>query len=228
MKRIFYTGALCFCLFSTNLLSSQAQGVTVSGDGQGIYFVGNTYSNLTGSPYLYEDWAKGYVKLANGTVYRDLFVKYDQVKDELIFLNEKKSPQLFSQPVTEFTIVNINEGVETKRTFINGFQSMGDANSKTYYELLVAGNTKLVKHISKKVVEERGNGSILVNKQVKETAKYYLSMADNLYPIKRDQKAILVTLKSKATELTSFIKENNLNLKKDGDLITLIYYYNTL
>ena len=226
MKKLFTKTSfiiIVFCAFSINTYS---QGVIISTDPLNVGYTGRTYHNIEGSPYLYENWIKGSVKLTNGLAYSNLSLKYDQVADELIFLNETSKPQIFQHPVHEFTILN-NQNREIK--FRNGFTPVEDGSAMSFYEVLADGNTQLLKRTSKSIVEELASGSnILKVQKIKENTKYYIATADKLIRIKKDQKSILSALSGKSTELSKFIKDNKLNLKADDNLAKVIAYYNSI
>ncbi len=207
---------------------AQQPGVNFSANSEGLTVNGDLYKDMNGSPYLFNDWVKGNIQLEDGTIYNNLNLKYDQVRELLIFLADDNTSKRFSAPVKAFTLTNADDKDWPRITFRNGFKAIDGGNEKTYYEVLADGNTLLLKRTEKKIVDERAPGSLIVSKQISATTKYYISSNNRISKIKKDKKSVLEVLGNKQSDLETYIKNNNLNLKEDADLIRLIEYYNTL
>ncbi|RNI29743.1 hypothetical protein EFA69_09355 [Rufibacter immobilis] len=219
-------------LFSFALNSQlKAQGVTVSTDLQDVRYVGKTYNGLKGTPYLFENWADGKVKLENGTVYEGLKLQYDQLKDELIFSLEDARPKAFMYPVKEFSIWEAgNKQVINEKIFRNGYVPVDGASEKSFYEILTDGKVSLLKRTTKSIVEERADGNTYKTKQIRSTQRYYLANGNTLSKIKKDKKSVLEALqdKAKVTQLETYISSKKINLKEDAGLAQAIVFYNSL
>jgi hypothetical protein len=218
------------CVLTVAYKQSYAQqpGVNFSVNSEGLTVNGDLYKDMQGSAYLFNDWVKGNIQLEDGTIYNDLTLKYDQVRELLIFLADDNTSKRFSTPIKAFTLTNADDKNWPRITFRNGFKAIDGGNEKTYYEVLADGNTQLLKRTAKKIVDERAPGSLIISKQISATTKYYLNDSNKIVKIKKDKKSILEALNNKQTELETYIKNNNLNLKEDADLVKLIEYYNTL
>lgn len=208
---------------------SKAQGVTVSVDYTDINVAGLYHSAVSGSPYLSESWEKGIVKLQNGAAYSGILLKYDQLHNQLIFMNtDINKTQTFTLPVLEFVIgYKVADNYRIEKKYING-STLNGAESSFFYELLTDGKYKLFKRVTKSIVEERSDNSILKTKQIKEKVSYYISSPTSFTLIKKmDKKSILSMLDGDSFKLTIFVDENKLNLKTESGLITLFQYYNS-
>ncbi|WP_299817761.1 hypothetical protein [uncultured Pontibacter sp.] len=229
MKKILYSIAL---MIATTLVLSPdliAQNIGISIDRDDMRVSSYKSPGLKGSPYLYENWAKGTVQLTNGIVYEGMDLLYDQIRDELIFTVDGNQRQIFMQPVQSFTISNPeNRRVVDQKTFTKGFTAVDGATPNAFYEVLAAGNTQLLKRTTKAIVEERSETSILKVKQIKESIKYYVARDGQLTRITPSKKSVLTALSNKKTELEGFIKQHNLNLKEEADLAELVDFYNSL
>ncbi|WP_205503740.1 hypothetical protein [Rufibacter psychrotolerans] len=231
MNKFLTVAAGIACCVFTCTLEAVAQGVEVSASPQNIGYVGRTYNGIAGSPYLFPDWANGRVKMANGTVYEGLKLRYDQLNDELIFTLEDGRPKAFMHPVQEFTIKNESTaGVIDERLFRNGFAAIDGATEKSFYEVLQEGKTSLVKRTTKAIVEERAAGNRYATKQIKPTERYYLAIGPTLTKIRKDKKALLGALpdQAKAKQVEKFISDRKLNLKHDSALAQAVAHYNSL
>jgi hypothetical protein len=205
-----------------------AQGVTVSGGTDHLGYVGRTYRDIQGSPFLFDNWQKGTVRLRNGTVHTSLDLKYDQVADELIFLSPTGQEQKFADRVAEFTLPAAQGG---SHRFFSGFAPIDGARESSFYELVADGPTRLLKRTTKKIVEERApNSNILKIRQVRQHVKYYVALPDQqkLTLVRKDQKSVLTAFSNRRSEVEQYLKTQGLNLKEEQDLVKLTNYYNTL
>ncbi|WP_299706860.1 hypothetical protein [uncultured Pontibacter sp.] len=179
------------------------------------------YVDVKGSPYLTDDWQAGSVKLDNGKIFEGLQLKYDQIEEELMFLNKAEEAQLFVDPIAEFTIIG--------RTFRRGYTPADGATPKTFYQVLADGETQLLKRTSKKIYEEVPYGTATKIKNIIENETYYLADAEGkLTKIRKDKKAITNALSNKKSELEDYVKANRLDLRQEGDMAKLVTYYNSL
>lgn len=178
------------------------------------------YENITGSPYLADDWSIGLVKLQSGKTYKEVKVKYDQVADELHFENNGKE-LVFINPIAEFKIRSTN-GVDLY--FKNGFAS----DPKAFYQVLADGKTTLIKRNRKVIVDKTPFNSATAVKVFEPQTKYYLYRDNKLDAVKNNKKSVLNALANKKDFLDSYIQKENIDITKDEDFGKLITYYNSL
>ncbi|MFD2513183.1 hypothetical protein ACFSRY_04850 [Pontibacter locisalis] len=219
---------LSAALICAAVVSASAQFVALN-DHMGQPVRTKEYTDVKGSPYLYETWMKGAVTVAKGTRYEGVELMYDQVSDELVFKSEKGEAKIFVDPVKEFSFKIEKDGELVKeQVFRNGFAPIDGAKPYTFYEVLVDGQTKLLKRTSKSIFEEATYSSATKVKSFQSSNYYYLVQDNKLVKVKSDKKSILNALSDKGTELEAFIKSNRLDLKKDADLARLVAYYNSI
>lgn len=184
------------------------------------------YVNLEGSPFFVNDWVNGSVTLANGSSFKNVQLKYNELEDVLYFKNGKNEEFMFAQPVQEFTLqIPKTDGLQ-QHHFRNGY--LAGSNAKAYYEILSDGKAQLLKRSSKVIQEDKEYNSATVTQKIIESIKYYLFIDGKMNPVKKDKKSLFSILGNKTAELDNYIKANNLNIKDDDDLIKLINYYNSL
>lgn len=177
---------------------------------------------VTGSPYLLEEWTKGNVKFKDNTTARNGDLKYDVSEDLLVVKGANGEENLFSDPIDEFTL-SIGGKV---RLFKTGFKGEKGINEKSYFEVVYNGKIKLLKRYSKTVIESRTYNSATVTKKFEESSVYYIAKSNSdLIPIKKNEKSIIDALQK--PDLTKYIKDNKLNLKSEDDIARLLEYYDT-
>jgi len=186
----------------------------------------NKYSEVIGSPFLYDDWAPGTIKFADQQQIRVENLKYDLYNDVLLFKNEKEEVMEVAEPILEFTITYMKDSKTVQKTFRSGFKASNDNTTQSFYEILFDGQTKLVKRIGKTIVEEKEYNATTSIRKLVDKPSYFIANTTNMpIAISKNEKSILGAVGDKITELKTFIKDNKLNLKNDGDVVKLLTYY---
>jgi hypothetical protein len=181
------------------------------------------YTNVIGFPYLYNEWYNGSATLADGKIYHNVQVKYNEKDDELYFKGSDDQPMKFTEPVRSFTIVVGNNA----HTFKQGFNGPGFTR-EAYLEVLAEGKVKLLKRISKSIIDNKEYASAETTRRFMEVTKYLLAKGDEIQPVKREVKSLIAAIGDKQEQLTQYAKDNKLNGKSDEELIKLVNYYNSL
>ena len=184
------------------------------------------YTDVKGFPYLFDDWLKGDVTMADNSVHQNMDLKYNLLNDRPYFKNSSQSVLTFADPVKQFTIKTA--GSEQPLLFRNGYQNIPGVTSSAFLEVLADGKTQVLKKMAKKIQTENVYPNTSTNKYFTENKTYYIFKDNKGTLIKLDKKSVLSNLSDKQTELEAYIKQNNLNLKEDGDLSKLITYYNSI
>ncbi|HMG10175.1 MAG TPA: hypothetical protein VK609_16790 [Mucilaginibacter sp.] len=121
------------------------------------YRASPTWSNpipaVERNPYLIAKWATGAVKLVNRkSVTAKL--KYDLIKDELLFQNKRDSAALrFVYPVQYFSFndVAIDESNIAPLVFGRGYPPVDNQTQASFYQVIADGKGKLLKHYKKTI-----------------------------------------------------------------------------
>jgi len=188
------------------------------------------YGDIEGSPYMYDGWAAGEARLADGKAYKNLYLQYDEIRGAVSFKYALTDSALaFAVPAVEFAFSYIENNKTHNVHFLNGFQPVGNADKTTYYQVLATGKTQLLKRPVKKITKHQEYGSAEIKQLVSEDTSYYLAGEDNKpVRIKNENKAVLEALSDKADKVRQYVKDNNLNAKDDADFAKIINYYNTI
>jgi hypothetical protein len=202
-------------------MQASAQSELIS-DYMGRPLMLTQYTDVKGSPFLYDEWKEGFVEMQSGKAFSGVKLKYDQVEDELMFLNSKGEELLFVEPVVKFEL--------NKRHFHKGYTATDGTPPTAFYEVLVNGPVQLLKRISKKVYEEVPYSSATKVRSIIATEAYYVSVAEDasLIKIKKDKKSLLQALPGKKIELEQYVKDQLLDLRQEAHMVILMNYYNTL
>ncbi|SKB63267.1 hypothetical protein [Daejeonella lutea] len=221
MLKLFYSSIIFCFLFATNINFASAQ---YTEDFRAKTVLEKTYTDVKGSPYLLDNWSLGIVKMASGSSYKDMSLKYDQVTGELIFQDKSGKSLGFADPIAEFKIIGNNNAF---RIFRSGFKATDNNSDKYFYEVLYDGGTILLKDPKKNIVEHRAYNSSTAVKSIVETPAYYVVVNGQLIKFKKDKKALLAALPN-SDKLESYIQDNKLNVKDDTDLAKVVLYYDSI
>ncbi len=218
MKSFKITILLLF--FITGVVNAQYQQ-----DVQGRPILAITYTDVIGTPFLFDNWIKGTVWLENGSVYKEVFLKYSSFNDELFFKNPKDEILLaFVLPVKSFSL---EIGTETY-LYRNGFPEIDNFGKKTFYRVLFDGGiTFLVKNY-KTMMENKPYNSATIEKKFVENNGYYVFKDGAMKRFKPTKKDFLELFSTKASEIETFIKKEKIDFKNNSDLIKIFEYYSSL
>ncbi len=228
MKTIFFYRFLllgCLCAFTS---LTYAQAIIPLKESQGMPLRSRSYAEIKGNPYLTDSWVKGIVKQSNGQVYKDIDLKYDQLEEQLIFKTSNGAELGFAVPIVEFKLSYEENGTPVTKVFRNGFAPFRGSTDKTYYELLYDGTVKLLKKNIKQIESNRAYNSAVTTQKIVERTKYFYALNNELVEFKKDTKFLADAFGGKSTAVQQYIKDNNLDLKKDEDLIKVFAYFSTL
>ncbi|WP_199141200.1 hypothetical protein [Pedobacter sp. ASV12] len=215
-------------LLASGLLGSatlKAQQVNLT-DLKGEVLRAMAYTEVTGSPYYMDAWTKGIIRFKDGRIVNGADLKYDQVQDQLLFLNSKGEALELTEPVLEFKLGFKGIDNANDKLFRLGFKPTGKNTEKSFYEILSDGNVKFIKKTFKTILENKEFNSATTTKKIVDRDVYYVVKSDNLpVQVSKNEKSILAAIGDKNAELTAYIKTNKLNLKEDSDILKLFEYY---
>ncbi len=179
------------------------------------------YTNVEGSPYLYDTWYSGLVKDTKGKVHDGIKIRYDAYTDEVEYEKAGKLYRLGPE-ITEFSIPTGT----SLYSFKKGFPAVGNHTEKNFYRVLYDGNTKLLKRYSAKKREERAYNSATITQRFELAEEMFVLKNGTMHPIKRNDKKGLLKILSDEKNLMEFaIKEQQLNFKTEDDIVKLLEEY---
>ncbi len=221
MKILLFTVAM----FASSVAGAQVVSSPYIVDEKGAPIKAKKIENVTGSPYLYENWASGKVKTVSGRTFKDLELKYDVIDDRVIFKNSDGSSMYFSEPIAEFELKLADGKTET---FISGLPAGEKITNKSILQCVAPGKIGLYKKHSMNMIASKGYGAQNVSETYNASSSYYTLIGDKWTKISPSKKSVIALLPSKEAEISSYIKNEKIDFKQDGDLNKLFSYINTL
>lgn len=223
-----YILAFFLFLFIFTSVRSYAQQSILLQNATGNLIMLQQYVDVQGSPFYNTEWITGNMTLVNNKVYKNVNMKYDQLKDKVYVKANNGDMILLGDKVKEFTLDYPVMGNVSEKKFRLGYYNIPDATADSYFEVLADGKTQLLKRVTKFIQENQEYNSASATKTFMEVVKYYVVTQGNGTLIKKDKKSILKALSDKQPALEKHISDNNLNFKQDTDIAKLVTYYNTL
>jgi hypothetical protein len=221
--------AIFYLLFFVSLNTFSQQDISFDGvyqtDFRTGYFTncspGKEYNQIEGSPYLFENWSSGIIKLERGANLKIESCMYDVYKDRIMFLQDE-TPLYFAYP----------EDIDRVTFGSSDFINLKLENRNDYFEILIEEmDFVLLKKYKCDIV--KGKESDGINKATKDKFKlsynYYLIKGNaELAKVKIKKKNILELMNDKEQEVKKYIIDNNLKLKNESDLVEIFKFYSTL
>ncbi len=199
-----------------------------------IIKVDSRYEGQQGTPYFLSDWNKGQIALRDGRQLKDVSLKFDAHRQELIMLRPKLGNDsiIVARPTVSRFLLTSVDGQSYLFSRYPTLNTNDNDLKEGYYMVLYEGKTALLKRVVKtlKKADYKGGYSADVRyDSYSDVNSYYLLKPDQtLTKVKLSEKSLLDALSDRQDALKTFIKQEKLSLKSEGDAITLVKQYDGL
>ncbi|MFN7115459.1 MAG: hypothetical protein ACK4TA_01590 [Saprospiraceae bacterium] len=204
-----------------------------------IYGVEGPRGSIQGDIYLDSAW-----HTAEVFFYPEVVRRYDPnasdsiagypVRVEVVDYSVEFMVKDASKAVEESAIRKINwmNGTE-KVTLVNTRQYAGTGELKGFFQVLADGSLTILKHTKINVYKPTYSVALNVGTKdyrlVKKEEYYYLwkdKAGAKPEKFKPSKSALLELMRSRKSSVEKFIAENDLNLKRDADMVKVVAFYN--
>ncbi|MGV3767222.1 MAG: hypothetical protein ACO1NW_13905 [Chitinophagaceae bacterium] len=185
-------------------------------------FNAEKYSDISGSPYLFDEWKKAHVYTPNGA-YKNLTVKFD-VYDQVLYFEKDGKQYEFTTPFSGFHLFSADMD---SSYFTKGYT--GSALKETQFvELMVSGKLQMIMSPIVNKVEKNEINRGVIN-SFKIVKRYYLGTASTqMKLIKLSRSELMPLLMDKKKEIEAYISQNKINFRSESDVQKLLIYYNSI
>jgi hypothetical protein len=178
------------------------------------------YKDIDGSPFVQDNWVGGEIFFDEGKNYIMDSLKFDIHKDALLFLFERKEYYIPEKiKIDKFSIGELE--------FIHL-----DKPEEGFYEIIMSRDKiELFKKYRCTLIEGKPYNGIVngTNDKFKINSSYYArNGSGEIAKLVLTKSRILSLMSDKQKEVSNFIKENKLKLKKEKDLISIFNFYISL
>lgn len=192
-----------------------------------------TGKKVDSDSFFINEWCEGSVVVNTNS--KEIYIpklKYDIAEDRLLFQNQQGIFEFPRGSVLKFTLNVLNEKTNRfqKHTFIAGLEGFEKYTPANFFEIIYDGNK--IKFLRKTYAELRKSVTSSYGSHTEEYVyvrleDFYVYKGNKAFLIKKNKKSILEVLGGEIKLWEDFIRTNNLNLKKDDDIIALLKYYET-
>jgi len=181
---------------------------------------------VEGSPYFRDEWMKGNVVM-NGaeTQFAGVLLKLDLYENEVHYQTLSGTEMIAVTPIQK--VILFDTAAQQVFTFVNGQFLEASSPVRGWYLLLSEGNAMLFKQIKKYLTERRPYNSATTEQTISNSNHYYVLYKGNLTEIKKIRD-VPDLLPEKKSEISDYLKSNNLSGKSDSDFEKVINYFNGL
>ncbi len=183
-----------------------------------------TINDIDGSPYLDAEYKVGTVLTDDGTLYKDIPLRYNCFDDVLEF--EKDDSPYDLLPKTKIKRAEFGNQVFTYKDI-----ESNNGSEKSFLQVLAEGKATLFARFGVKFYEAEELKGFADAKPARFddfSETFYVSVND--VPAKKiiNNKKLVEILGDKKKEVESYISKQKISIKKVDDLKKLVAYYNSL
>jgi len=188
---------------------------------------GKSNENIIGSPYLNDDYKKGYMIVDDTLKISGLEFRYNIYKEEMEIHYNNEYKAIYKPERVNYVVFHND-------TFIYSDYIHNDEMKKGYLKVITQGKLSLLKKYMCVLLEPNYNNAMSAGiKNYRYSKKeYYVLKKDNnkekAITFKPGKKQLYKLLPEKKEQLKSYIKKNKIHIKQESGLINLVEYYNTL
>lgn len=212
------------CFFSGVAAYSQVVNL---GDNTGAPIREKKYSDVEGTPYLFDKWKKGELVMSDNKVKENVSIRYNIHEEQVEVTNNNQTLALFPSSIKEFTIHTHDENERRiSYRFRNGF----DINSYTkddFFQVLYDGENKLIAKLKTQLVEGSGGsyGRTDRGSVFQHSKDYYLVKADgSAEKIRLNRRNLAKAFPEMKDEIKNIEKQNKLNLSDEAGVAALLMH----
>jgi hypothetical protein len=186
------------------------------------------FTDIDGSPFLYDDWFKGNIYFVGGGKLEGVWVKYDAFEDNIIY-RDPKTEQEFDIPdgVKYFVLYPEVDGMKDSIVFRGGYPNVDDNTGKTFYEVLQDGKASLLKCYRKVTALSKQNALVSNKREFAIDERLYIGKSD-VAPIriKKDKASVTKALADKKDIIEPYIETQKKNCKSEESIMDVLRKYN--
>jgi hypothetical protein len=180
-------------------------------------FFPRQYTDVNGSPYLFEDWTASTIVLNNGNALKGVRTNFNLVTNELLYLDEAGKTMVASPQV----IKSIEVASPTPRKFVP------TPAKNTFYEVIsTEGKATLLRYSRKVILETKAYNSATIQKNFVTNLSYTIISDGNITEVKSAND--IYELLEPSEPLKQFAKKERLKQKSIEGWVKIVNHYNSL
>ena len=185
--------------------------------------------DVTGSPFINDNWVLAKITLTKGKEIGPLAIKFNVESNELYFLDSAGKVMIAADGlIKRVDCVDYYSKDGIKFVFKNGYPAVDEQNQNYYYQVFTEGKVELLVKKYKYVRVAKDELSGVITKEFVDGAALLYVYAENIIQAFHPTKTFLLSIMKDKVEIVKlFIDANKMNLKSVPDLVKLFNYYNS-
>ena len=229
---------MLFRLIFAGLVLCSTAGMAQIAGGSGLNSFVNTANGLplkartddvTGNPFLYEDYRNAEITTVAGARFSNVMVKVNLNNGDVQYFDKNNIELIATVPIKQLRFLTPNTSTGTyAETIIAGYPNAINEPNAKISERLDSGKVLLYKVYTVGVKEEKRYGDAPLKKYEKKEFLALLGADQKLIAITKGKDDILAAMADKKDAVQKYIDEKKLKLKKEGEIVEVVKYYNSL
>ena len=183
------------------------------------------YTDIQGSPFLYDDWNDGVIVL-NDSQMSHVKLKFDTYSNKFV-VNKNDTSYEISNAINEIRLFPNND-TSNARIYRKGYNINMRLNPKVYLQVMAEGKTSLLKYAFKDMEEYTEYGSAVKIKRFREGQQYFILKDGQYTSTTLTKKNLQDALSDKWPAVSDFLSKKGLNGKDEKSWTAAFRFYNTL
>lgn len=183
-------------------------------------------TEISGSPYVSEDFTEGSFELYSGSYATGLNMNYNLYEERIEYIAGSETYAVDPSNIRQFTLKIDGE----EHTFKRGFESRRLEGDK-FVEVAAEGPvTFLIKHeVSFSENASSGYGSATKQASYSKNERYYFKKGDEVSNVRRlNNRRVMRYFGSNKKEVETFVKQNDLDMSDPSDVAKAVNKFNEL
>ena len=183
------------------------------------------YAGVSGNPYFIKDWSDGVIRFTSGKVTDKFKLKFNAAQNRLIIQFNGAAFAAESR-IQEFVMYTKNK--KDSFLFKKGFPKTERGDNETFYLVLERGPATLLRLATKDIVQEKELIDAKVSRHYQDVDLFFLLRDGVMHKVDTDNNPVQNILSDRRDELKNFIKEQQLKMRTQEDMVKVVRKYNSL
>jgi len=183
---------------------------------------------ITGSPFINDDWVSAKLTLSRGKEIGPLPIKLNIESNELYFLDSTGKEMIAADGlVKKIDCINYYAKDSLRYIFKNGYPPIEGQNENYFYQVFTEGRIELLARKFKYIRSDKNDLTGDISRSfVDGVVVLYVYAYGVMQPLKSNKNFIAgLWEEDKQQEMNKYVSDNKINFKSTSDLIKLFNYY---
>ncbi len=218
-------------LSAQNYLQENIKGGTAfANDINGMPLYLKMETKTEGSVYFYDNYTLADITMPQGTIYKNVLVKYNLLENQLQYQLEDGKEMIAVSPVSRIVFHPlVTNGDSLNQVILTGGAGVINKSGATVFQLIDTGKISLLRKITLTWRDDTQYGQAgSVRKYVRTENEYWLATGEVYTKLERSRSFFVKYSGDKGEQVGTYIDKIQPKYKSVEDLLKIVRYYNTL